>query len=106
MHGSWRVTFISILLDVEMGGLNVSWQKVFKESNQIPRSEGGDVLALSAFVLSTLSTSWERRDVLKEMWQSGADVMVGKVRYEGHEYFLPQICRCSSTTRQLLVLSA
>ncbi|KZT08624.1 Rsm22-domain-containing protein [Laetiporus sulphureus 93-53] len=65
-----------LLKDIEMGGLNVSWQKIFKESNQIPRSEGGDVLALSAFVLSTLPTSWERRDALKEMWQSGADVMV------------------------------
>lgn len=63
-------------LDVDLGGLGVSWQKTFQESDRLSRSDGGDTLALSAFMLSSLPDALARKNLVKEIWQSGADVMV------------------------------
>lgn len=38
-------------------------------------------IALSAFFLSTLSTEIERKKLVKEMWESGAEVMVWRNQY-------------------------
>jgi hypothetical protein len=40
------------------------------------RTQGGDALALSAFMLSALPTAQARKVLVKEMWESGAEVMV------------------------------
>lgn len=52
------------------------WLRGFSDTEQIYRSEGTDVLALSAFYLSSLSTSLARRDLVKQIWSSGASVIV------------------------------
>lgn len=65
-----------LIRDVELGGLNISWQKSFRDDNVIERSEGKNALALSAFLLSSTPTTHARRALVKQMWESGADVMV------------------------------
>ncbi|KAF8665511.1 hypothetical protein AX16_000525 [Volvariella volvacea WC 439] len=64
-----------LLRDVNLGDSNISWQKTFREENKMPLSEGHDVLALSAFMLTTL-TPLARKALVKEMWESGAHVIV------------------------------
>ncbi|GBE77480.1 Rsm22-cox11 tandem protein 2, mitochondrial [Sparassis crispa] len=65
-----------LLKDVDMGGLSVSWQKSFHEDDKIHRAEGGDVLALSAFMLSSIPTTLARKALVKEMWDSGAGMII------------------------------
>lgn len=54
----------------------MSWKKSFRDDDKIRRSEGGDVLALSAFLLSSLPTPLARKALVKEMWDSGAGIIV------------------------------
>ena len=68
---------LSHILDVELGNLSVSWQKSFKDEDKIRRSDGQDAVALSAFMLTTLTTARARKALVKEMWESGAHIMVG-----------------------------
>ncbi|KAI0639869.1 mitochondrial small ribosomal subunit Rsm22-domain-containing protein [Trametes polyzona] len=65
-----------LLRDVEMGGLEVAWQKSFHEDNVTTREDGASVLAMSAFLLSSIPTPLERKALVQEMWNSGAEVMV------------------------------
>lgn len=65
-----------LLRDLELGDLNVSWQKSFREENNYDRLDGKDVLALSAFSLSSHSTPLARKAAVKEIWDSGADIIV------------------------------
>ncbi|KAI9057056.1 hypothetical protein FKP32DRAFT_1598544 [Trametes sanguinea] len=65
-----------LIRDVEMGGLNVSWQKSFHDDNIVDRTDGARVLAMSAFLLSSIPGPIERKALVKEMWDSGAEVMV------------------------------
>jgi len=61
---------------LDLGKLSISWQRTFKEHDQIRRSQGHDTAALSAFMLTSLSTTLERKTLVKEMWESGAHVLV------------------------------
>jgi hypothetical protein len=63
-------------LDVDCGSLSVSWQKTWHEDDKMNRSRGSDTVALSAFMLSALPNGQARRGLVKEMWESGAEVMV------------------------------
>jgi len=54
----------------------VSWQKSFQADDRISRSQAQDVLALSAFSLSSIPTPSSRRALVKEMWESGAHTIV------------------------------
>ncbi|KAI0756542.1 mitochondrial small ribosomal subunit Rsm22-domain-containing protein [Daedaleopsis nitida] len=65
-----------LMRDVEMGGLSVAWQKSFHEDDVIARPDGSNVMALSAFLLSSLPTHVDRKLLVKEMWNSGAEVIV------------------------------
>ncbi|KAH9897940.1 mitochondrial small ribosomal subunit Rsm22-domain-containing protein [Cubamyces lactineus] len=65
-----------LIRDVDMGSLSVSWQKSFHEDNITERSEGANVLAMSAFLLSSLPSAIERKTLVQEMWDSGAEVMI------------------------------
>jgi hypothetical protein len=59
-----------------MSQLNMLWRKSFQEEDKIPPSLGHDTLALSAFILSSLATSSSRKNMVKEMWESGAHTIV------------------------------
>ena len=62
--------------DVNMGNLDVSWQKSFHEENVLSPNEGRNVMALSAFLLSSCPGHVDRKALVKEMWESGAEIMV------------------------------
>jgi hypothetical protein len=62
--------------DIDLGSLSVSWQRSFRDDDKIRRSEGQDTVALSAFMLTSLPTTIARKALVKEMWESGAHVMV------------------------------
>lgn len=64
------------LSDVDLGRLSLSWQKSFRDDDKLRRSDGDDALALSAFMLTALPTPQARKALVKEMWESGAHVMV------------------------------
>lgn len=59
-----------------MGSLDITWQKAFHEDNVLTGAEGSKTLAMSAFLLSSIPTPVERKALVKEMWESGAEVMV------------------------------
>lgn len=59
-----------------MGTLDIAWQKAFHEDNLLTGAESSKVLAVSAFLLSSIPTPVERKALVKEMWESGAEVMV------------------------------
>lgn len=40
------------------------------------RTQGKDTIALSAFMLSALPTDQARKVLVKEMWESGAEMIV------------------------------
>ncbi|KAJ7109767.1 mitochondrial small ribosomal subunit Rsm22-domain-containing protein [Mycena epipterygia] len=65
-----------LLRDIDAGPLRVSWQKSFREEDIIPRSEGHYTVAISAFMLTSLPTYIGRKALIKEMWSSGAHVLV------------------------------
>jgi len=54
----------------------VSWQKSFQPDDRVSRSQAQDVMALSAFSLSSIPTPSSRRALVKEMWESGAHTIV------------------------------
>jgi len=59
--------------------LSASWQKTWHEDDKMNRLKGKNVLALSAFMLSALPNAQARKVLVKEMWESGAEVMVSAV---------------------------
>lgn len=65
-----------LLKGTDTGDISVSWQKAFHEDNKLSRADAGDVLALCAFTLSSLPNAVVRKKLVKEMWESGADIMV------------------------------
>lgn len=79
------------------------WLRGFSDTEQIYRSEGTDVLALSAFYLSSLSTSLARRDLVKQIWSSGASVIVS-ASFSYGAFHLIALIRFSLTMIRLLDL--
>lgn len=73
-----NVAHVKADADIELSGMEISWQKTFRPENLIDRSEGKTTLALSAFLLSTLHTPHMKKALVKQMWESGADVIVSK----------------------------
>ena len=94
--------------DANVGNVGISWQRAFHEEDKSPRNEGGDVLALSAFMLSSLPTSVTRKQMVKEMWESGADTMVSSWPYNPLMHDLMDVggLRSSLTMVLRLALSA
>ncbi|EGO05247.1 hypothetical protein SERLA73DRAFT_174300 [Serpula lacrymans var. lacrymans S7.3] len=65
-----------LLRDIDLGAVSATWQKSLQDQDKIRRSEGHDSLALSAFLLSSLSPPLARKKLVKEMWESGASTIV------------------------------
>ncbi|TDL28180.1 Rsm22-domain-containing protein [Rickenella mellea] len=65
-----------LVKDVDVGQTSLSWQKGYTDLFGTKRFEGHDLLALSAFTLSSLPNPLARKDLVKEMWDSGANVMI------------------------------
>ncbi|KAJ3487116.1 hypothetical protein NLI96_g3758 [Meripilus lineatus] len=65
-----------LMKGIDLGAMNATWQKSFQEINKIRRTEGKNVIALSAFMLSSLPTPLSRKALVKEIWESGAEMMI------------------------------
>jgi hypothetical protein len=64
------------MADANLGAVSVRFQKSFREDDRIKRSNGQNALAISAFLLSSLPTPQTKKALVKEMWESGAHVIV------------------------------
>lgn len=56
--------------------LAIRHRKSVKEEDKVSRELGGKTLGLSAFVLSSLPTPLARKQLVKEMWESGAHTLI------------------------------
>lgn len=66
--------------DVDMGSASISWKKTYHGAEKPERTEG-EVLAISAFMMSALPTPLARKALVKEMWESGAETIVNRLRH-------------------------
>jgi len=64
-----------LLEDVPHDNLTISWHGRFHHDNLQPY-DGSHTVAISAFFLSTLQHSPQRKRLVKEMWESGAGTIV------------------------------
>ena len=64
------------LQDVDRGSLNATWQKSWQEDDKMNHTQGKTTIALSAFMLSALPTDHARKVLVKEMWESGSEMIV------------------------------
>ena len=64
------------MADINLSDLTVQWQKAFHEEDRLERTSGKAAVALSAFMISSLPTPLARKALVKEMWESGAEVIV------------------------------
>lgn len=55
--------------------MKIKWSKGLSDGDYASSSEG-QTLALSAFHLSSLPTAVARKELIKQMWDSGANVIV------------------------------
>ena len=62
--------------DVPHDGLDVSWQRKFHPDGIPQAYDGSSTIAISAFFLSTLHTPLQRKALISEMWESGAETIV------------------------------
>ncbi|KAJ3558994.1 hypothetical protein NM688_g608 [Phlebia brevispora] len=69
-------SYVGIDKHIDLGGLAPAWQKAFHEEDEVDRLQGTSTTALSAFMLSSLSSPLARKKLVKEMWESGAEVLV------------------------------
>jgi ribosomal protein RSM22 (predicted rRNA methylase) len=65
-----------------LGKTQISWQRNWREDNIFSPEDARNSLALSAFTLSSLPTDLARKQLVKEMWQSGAEVLVSLYNYQ------------------------
>lgn len=65
--------------DTEFDKTTASFKKAYNsEDDSVSRSEGGETLALSAFALSSMRVPLDRKLQVKDMWDSGAELMVSR----------------------------
>ncbi|KAI6153974.1 mitochondrial small ribosomal subunit Rsm22-domain-containing protein [Pisolithus tinctorius] len=58
------------------GSLSVTWRKAFHESDRVDRADGQNTVALSAFMLSSLPSQLSKKQMVKDMWESGAHTII------------------------------
>ncbi|KAI9511726.1 Rsm22-domain-containing protein [Russula earlei] len=75
-----RVGLVSVgkqlLEDVQHDNLDVTWHRKFPHDGHTQSHDGNHTIAISAFFLSTLQTSLQKKRLVKEMWESGAGIIV------------------------------
>ena len=73
----WVAKFYTDLqLDIDLGSRTVNWGNRHDQSKQWEHNDKSHTLALSAFYLSSLKTIASKKELVKEMWDSGAEVIV------------------------------
>jgi hypothetical protein len=56
--------------------LDVIWQRKLLSDNIPQVHDGSSTVAISAFFLSTLNTPLQRKALIEEIWESGAETIV------------------------------
>lgn len=74
-----NLVLMNMTTDADIGSLTATWQRTFQSEDKVRRSQGNSTLALSAFYLSSLPYPASRKAIVKEMWESGADIMVSSI---------------------------
>jgi hypothetical protein len=69
----------STQLDIPHDSLDIAWHRTFHHDSLPQPLDGSNTIAISAFFLSTLRNSLQRKLVVKEMWESGADTIVSRL---------------------------
>lgn len=67
------------IIDVKLGAISTSWHKGFSDEHNLIVGQGQRVVAISAFHLSEAKSDIERKDLVKQMWNSGADTIVSSI---------------------------
>jgi hypothetical protein len=62
--------------DIPHDNVDISWRRSFLHDSHPQPHDGSHTVAISAFFLSTLQTPWQRKRLIKEMWESGAGTIV------------------------------
>ncbi|KAJ3571566.1 hypothetical protein NP233_g3678 [Leucocoprinus birnbaumii] len=65
-----------LMRDTQPDSVSVSWQKGWRSEDDITPSYGRGLVGLSAFMLSTLPDSLARKNLIQEIWNSGANTIV------------------------------
>ncbi|KAJ7597360.1 mitochondrial small ribosomal subunit Rsm22-domain-containing protein [Mycena floridula] len=65
-----------LVRDKDLGNLDIFWQRAFHEEDKVSRAIDHETLALSAFILSSLSSNYARQQLITEIWESGAHTIV------------------------------
>ncbi|KAG9313997.1 mitochondrial small ribosomal subunit Rsm22-domain-containing protein [Chiua virens] len=65
-----------LLKKTELGALQTTWKKSFPEDYCRDPAEGHSTIALSAFMLSAQPSPLARKNMVKEMWDSGAQTII------------------------------
>ena len=64
---------------VKLGSKSIRWSKGLP-SSEFTDDHDANAVAMSAFYLSSLPNVAARREVVKQMWHSGAEVIVSRSR--------------------------
>ena len=82
MPVEWVAKFYTDLhLDIDLGSRTVNWGARRDQSKQWEHNNKSHTLALSAFYLSSLKTIASKKELVKEMWDSGAEVIVSSTPF-------------------------
>ncbi|KAH0837964.1 mitochondrial small ribosomal subunit Rsm22-domain-containing protein [Lanmaoa asiatica] len=65
-----------LLQKTELGALSAAWRKSFHEEYRVDPAKGHSTVALSAFMLSSQPSPLARKNMVKEMWDSGAQTII------------------------------
>lgn len=65
--------------DVLHDTMDISWHKKPRRDSHPQPHDGSHTIAISAFFLSTLEIPWQRKRLVKEMWESGAGTIVSRL---------------------------
>lgn len=65
-----------LLRNMELPEDRAVWHKAFHEEDALPRSKRNSAMALSAFALAAQPSPIARRRIVKQMWDSGAELLV------------------------------
>lgn len=74
-------------IDAKLDKISASWHKGFSDEHNLIAGQGQGAVAISAFHLSEAKGDVERKDLVKQMWNSGADTIVSSQH---------TMCTCSS----------
>jgi hypothetical protein len=70
---------LQVSSDILHDEMDISWHRGFVPDSHPQPHDGSHTLAISAFFLSTLQTSLQKKRLIKEMWKSGAGTIVSRL---------------------------